>query len=71
MPPSKDAIKHARREDPAEFKSEIEAILADKITDALELKKMEVASNFLNSPETEEDATQEIQPEMEETEDVE
>ena len=71
MPSPTDAIKYVRREDPVEFKSEIEGILADKVTDTLELKKMEIASNFLNTPEAEEELPQETQPEVEETEDVE
>ena len=45
------AIQAAANQDAAEFRDAIGAALASKIEDALELKKIEIASNMFNSQE--------------------
>ena len=62
---SKEAVKFARREDPVGFKNEIHSSLSNKIVDALELKKMEIASHYLDDDGTL-DNTEEVSDEAEE-----
>ena len=46
-----NAIKHAVQGDSTEFRSEIEGILMDKVKDAVELKRIQVATNMFNDQE--------------------
>lgn len=51
---TQDAIKSAMQGNVADFKSAVNDLLTQKVQDALELKRMEVASSFM-SAEVEED----------------
>lgn len=46
-----NAIKHAVQGDSTEFRSEIEGILMNKVKDAVELKRIQVATNMFNDQE--------------------
>jgi hypothetical protein len=46
-----NAIQAAGSQDAAGFRDAIHSALADKITDALELKKIEIASNIFTNQE--------------------
>jgi len=61
------AIQAAQNQDAASFRDAIHNALAAKVQDALDLKRMEVASSFLNPPAEEEEivAQQEILPDEE------
>ncbi len=48
------AIEYAKNENPNEVKNSIFSALANKVSDAIDLKKVEVASNLFNSPPEEE-----------------
>ena len=50
---TKDAVAHALSGNSGEFKKAVHDILADKINDAVELKKFYVASTFMNAKVTE------------------
>ena len=49
------AINFAKNEDPNSMKDSIFAAIASKVTDALDLKKVAVASNLFNSSSPEEE----------------
>lgn len=53
-----DAVKFALNKDTANFKTAVNDILAQKVSDALELKRVEVAHNFMSAPETEPEEVQ-------------
>ena len=53
------AINFAKNEDPNSMKDSIYAAIASKVTDALDLKKVAVASNLFNSSSNEEQETEE------------
>ena len=48
------AIDYAKNENPNGVKNSIFSALANKVSDAIELKMVEVASNLFNSPAEEE-----------------
>jgi hypothetical protein len=51
---SKDIIRAAKTQDPATFQSAVEAELADRLSSALDNKKIEVAQSvFTQAPEEE------------------
>ena len=52
------AIQAAQNQDAASFRDAVHNALAAKVQDALDLKRMEVASSFLNPPAEEEDVVQ-------------
>ena len=51
---SDDLMKHIRREDPVGFRSAVHDVLNSKVFDALELKKVEAATEYLDQEEQEE-----------------
>ena len=55
------AINNASQGKPHEFKSYIEDILADKVSNFLAVKKMELAGSIFNNEEQQEDQQQEFQ----------
>jgi hypothetical protein len=55
------AINSALEGKPHEFKGHIEDILADKVSNFLAVKKMELASSIFNNEEQQEDQQQEFQ----------
>jgi len=55
------AINSAAQGKPHEFKSYIEDILADKVSNFLAVKKMELAGSIFNNEEQQEDQQQEFQ----------
>ena len=61
------AIQAAQNQDASGFRDALHNALASKVQDALDLKRMEVASSFLNPPAEEEElvAQQEILPDEE------
>lgn len=59
---TKDAVKMAMDGDAAKFQEAISDLLMDKVRDAVSLKKIEVASNFMTS-----DIEEEVEIEEEET----
>jgi len=61
------AIQAAQNQNASEFRDAIHNALAAKVQDALDLKRMEVASSFLNPPAEEEELVvqQEILPDEE------
>src|SRR3990167_332952 len=75
MPSTLNAIQALQSGDPAGFKSEIEALLTDKLNDAIELRKIDVAAElFGESAETdveEDDDVKEVELQDEEEEDEE
>lgn len=48
---TKDAVKMAMNGDASKFQEAISDLLMDKVRDAVSLKKIEVASNFMSSEE--------------------
>lgn len=44
-----DAVKQAMAGNIADFKTAVNDILANKVRDAIELKKLDVASNFMSA----------------------
>lgn len=71
---TKDAVSHALAGNSGEFKKAIHDILNDKINDAVELKKFDVASTFMSAKEDDVDVDtlpSEVEPvvEPEESED--
>ena len=50
---TKDAVSHALAGNSGEFKKAIHDLLTDKINDAVELKKFDVATTFMNTKEEE------------------
>ena len=50
---TKDAVSYALSGNSGEFKKAIHDLLADKINDAVELKKFDVATTFMNTKEEE------------------
>lgn len=63
------AIQAAQDENPSAFRTAIHDILAGKVQDALDMKRIEVASSFLNPP-AEEDEQLVVQQEIVPDEDV-
>jgi hypothetical protein len=61
-----NAIQSAAEHDAAGFREAIQAALADKITDALELKKISIASSMFAN----EDSSEEVEQETGSDEDV-
>jgi hypothetical protein len=61
-----NAIQSAAENDAAGFREAIQAALADKITDALELKKISIASSMFAN----EDSSEEVEQETGSDEDV-
>jgi hypothetical protein len=61
-----NAIQSAAEQDAAGFRDAIHSALADKISDALELKKIEIASTMF----TNQDASAEVEQETGSDEDV-
>ena len=51
---SDDLMKHIIREDPVGFRSAVHDVLNSKVFDALELKKVEAATEYLDQEEQEE-----------------
>lgn len=54
----KELIRHASEGNPAKVKDILSPIMADKVTDHLATKKIEVARNFIGSIEKEEGVLQ-------------
>ena len=52
------AIQAAQNQDASGFRDALHNALASKVQDALDMKRMEVASSFLNPPAEEEDVVQ-------------
>lgn len=48
---AKDAVQHAFDGNVAEFRNVVNDLLLDKVYDAVEMKKTEVAMGFLSEPE--------------------
>ena len=48
---TKDAVNYVMNKDTASFKTAVNSILKDKISDAMEIKKVEVSNNFLDAEE--------------------
>ena len=46
---TRDAVEFAINGNTAEFKNAINNIMADKVADAIELKRIEVASQFMSA----------------------
>ena len=63
------AIQAAQNQDASGFRDAIHNALAAKVQDALDMKRIEVASSFLNPP-TEEDEQLVVQQEIVPDEDV-
>ena len=53
-----DAVKHAMAGNIADFKNAVNDILSHKVRDAIELKKLDVAANFMSADVEEEDIEQ-------------
>ena len=67
-----DAVKHAMAGNIADFKNAVNDILSHKVRDAIELKKLDVAANFMSADVEEEDIEQEYEIDTEgETDDQE
>tara|TARA_B000000557_G_C20755455_1_gene435001 strand:- start:453 stop:704 length:252 start_codon:yes stop_codon:yes gene_type:complete len=63
---TKDAVSYALSGNSGEFKKAIHDILNDKINDAVELKKFDVASTFMSTKEDDVDTLpSEVEPEVE------
>lgn len=58
-----DAVKHAMAGNIADFKNAVNDILSHKVRDAIELKKLNVATNFM-SAETDEESFEEEEYEI-------
>jgi len=59
------AVQAAQDENPSAFRDAIHDVLAGKVQDALDLKRIDVASSFLNPPAEQEEPVeveQEIEP---------
>jgi hypothetical protein len=54
---SKDAINMVVDGKASEFKAGVNAMLMDKVHDAIEIKKAELAQNFMSEPEQTQDGT--------------
>jgi len=50
---AKDAVQHAFDGNVSEFRSVVNDLLLDKVYDAVEMKKFEISSNFMNSADDE------------------
>ena len=50
-----DMVRSARGENPSEFQTAFDAIILDKIAAAVETKKADIAQNYFNADETEEE----------------
>ena len=61
---TQDAVKFAMDGNVSDFKSVVSDILANKVRDAIDLKKLDVATNFM-SAETEEESFEEEEYEIE------
>ena len=58
-----DMVKAAREESPSDFQDAFASIMLDKIADAIEAKKVEIAKNYFNYEDAEEPSVeQEEQP---------
>ena len=55
----RDAISHAIHGNPTSMKDSLSSALDTKVADALELKKISVASSYFNEPQTQEIETDE------------
>lgn len=67
-----DMIRAAGNESPSEFQAAFNAAVLDKISDAVQAKKIEVAKNYFNYEEDPvEDSEEEISSELETEEDEE
>ena len=66
---TKDAVSYALSGNSGEFKKAIHDLLTDKINDAVELKKFDVATTFMNTKE-EEPVVEPEESENETTEDT-
>lgn len=67
-----DAVKSAMAGNIADFKNAVNDILSHKVRDAIELKKIDVATNFMSADVEEEDIEQEYEIDTEgETDDQE
>lgn len=50
-----DMVRSARGENPSEFQTAFDTIILDKIAAAVETKKADIAQNYFNADETEEE----------------
>ncbi len=50
-----DMVRSARGENPSDFQSAFDAVILDKIAAAVETKKADIAQNYFNADETEEE----------------
>lgn len=50
---TQDAVQHAMAGNVSDFKNAVSDILANKVRDAIELKKLEVAQSFMSAEEEE------------------
>ncbi len=68
---TKDAVSYALSGNSGEFKKAIHDLLADKINDAVELKKFDVATTFMSTKDDVDTLPSEVEPvvEPEESED--
>jgi len=48
---TKDAVDFVMQKDTAGFKNAVNSILKDKMSDAMEIKKVEVSNNFMDTEE--------------------
>lgn len=65
---TKDAVNFALNNKNADFKTAISDLLLDKVKDAIDIKKIDVSSNFLKTAEVEVDDMEpalEVEPEVE------
>mgnify|MGYP001270388116 CR=1 FL=1 len=56
---TQDAINSAMKDNVSDFKSAVHDLLTQKVQDALELKRLKVASNFMSAEVDEEDFSEE------------
>ncbi len=64
-----DMIGAASKESPSEFQSAFNALVLDKISDAIQAKKIEVAKNYFNyeeEPDEDSDTTAELETDEDE-----
>ena len=54
-----DAIQFARDGNPSEMQNSLGAAIGDKVSDAINLKKIAIAGNLFNTPQAEEEETEE------------
>lgn len=57
-----DMINAARAESPSDFQSAFASVVLDKISDAVQAKKLEVAKNYFNYEDAEASVETETQP---------